>query len=78
MYAIEICNLDEDDFIVECCDEAELKKMLECDILDYTECNSIRCLISEGVDDIITNVNVIGEYNICGCELTPNICIYKY
>lgn len=75
MYIIEIFNCELDDYTIEIETEDELKKMLDGDILDYTECCSIKCLLPCCVDDIIANVNVLGEYEIEGCELTPEIFI---
>lgn len=75
MYVIEIYNCELDDYVLEVDSEEELKKMLEGDILDYTECNSIKCLLPCCIGDIIANVNVIGEYEIEGCDYTPSILI---
>jgi hypothetical protein len=70
MYVIEITNESMPDYTIEVDTKCELKKMLECDILDYTECRSLRCLLPMCVDDIIANLEVLGEYDIDECNIS--------
>lgn len=73
-YTLEVFNDVGTDWSIECHD---LKKMLQGEILDYTDCDDIHCLINVDIDDIIANLKIVGEYKIYGCELTPKILIYR-
>lgn len=76
-FFIEVFNDSGDDWTVECESESDLKKMLQGDILEYTDCDDLYCLINVDIDEIIENVLRIGNYKIRGCDMTPKIIVYR-
>jgi len=76
-YVVEVFNSSGEDWTVECDSDSDLKKMLRGDILEYTDCDDLRCLIDVDVDDVIANLKALSEYKIRGCDLTPKILIYR-
>ena len=76
-YVVEVFNSSGEDWTVECDSDSDLKKMLRGDILEYTDCDDLHCLIDVDVDDVIANLKALSEYKIRGCDLTPKILIYR-
>lgn len=72
---VEIYNQNEDDYIIEI-SEDELGELLQDEILEYSECDSLRCLLGRyDIEDVLCNLKITGSYEFDKCEYTTIVII---